>query len=657
MRGCVCHLGVYCVHNDWKNKQYRVPIYQCLFFNAETHSLHTFLVIGNEISENLLDKISISKEKIFMWDLNEQIMSITQKTESICELMFGNKQIIQKLSRTFIFLTIILNSNMYEIIDVCIDSNAVLYMPDLRPMIIRCVGNYSKISSELLSDSDCTQATKKMRFDYHVTNFCFSLNVNGKKVLFSSTESSESILEKLLEFFTIQTYKLAEEQFLMVTPKNFFTVLFDEDMCLLLLQTVVSFLYDNLFRNKLVVKQVHDYIGPDLWPQGHERAVYFVGFPNMWFLSIYDLDNKIPCSKNICNRILLYCGLPDSLGPDGCQSVPSTQCVDEFEDLPNLGALQYLKYNSLVVTMETVENSENVYYFFGEQDLFIVKLVDIIQSLLELYVPKSFLPDFSDAYIKSEILLKFISRLHKKSNNIFCKIVKKITEFLRCFLNACRLMDLNWMFIRNMHIVYFIGPKKDPSVVLPLLKTSVESCWKKILNSSRTPVVNINYIPGYNFLHSSCSFLTSGDINSEDSHWTITASKCLYNCLGASQITVDFKNIYTNFQQMVSVFLSHRYENKYWIEYFEPNNYFLETHEGLLDCNRYTAVWTTENKLIRQSVGYPLTDKIDFIHYIQVVIEIFKKWLLTKYSQQEYAETVRLGSKIISDHLHLFNVN
>ena len=108
---------------------------------------------------------------------------------------------------------------------------------------------------------------------------------------------------------------------------------------------------------------------------------------------------------------------------------------------------------------------------------------------------------------------------------------------------------------------------------------------------------------------------------------------------------------------MVSVFLSHRYENKYWIEYFEPNNYFLETHEGLLDCNRYTAVWTTENKLIRQSVGYPLTDKIDFIHYIQVVIEIFKKWLLTKYSQQEYAETVRLGSKIISDHLHLFNVN
>ncbi|ANC96533.1 helicase-primase subunit [macacine betaherpesvirus 9] len=654
MHGCVCHLSLYCIYNNWKKKIYRLPIFQCLFLNTKTYSLHTFLITGKPISRDLVEKISVTKENIFLWNLNDQKLNVDKKTQGICSLLLENHDLIKKLSVPFILVTISLDSNGYEIIDVRIDAHTVAHVPELKPLILKCTGNYSPIESDRLIDTECTQSTKKMRFGYHIINFFFSLNFCGKKEIFSSSESTDEINRKFGEFFQVDTYDFMNEKFLLITPRNFCAVLYDEDVCLLLIQTTIKFLYTRVFENKLVLLQHHDYIGPDLWPCGNDREIYFLGFPNLWFLSISDLENTTPCVENVYNRIRLFCGLPNSLGPNGHQDI-SNLCIDLCDQSENLDILKFFKCNSQIVQVESMENMD-IYMFFSEHNMFIVYLEDILQLLLQQYVPGNLLPRFNDHYVTSENLLNFILRLSDKSKPLFNRITHELTSFLNSFLYACQLMDLQWAFVQDMCIIHLVCSKHNPEEIIPLLQTGINSCWNKI-NSVKNITTKIQYIPFYNFMYNSNCFLTSSKIKHIENHWSVTASKCLYNCFTANKLLIDFQNIYVNFQQMIKTFVSSRYEVQYWIDTFKPANHTLEIHEGLLDCNKYTGVWSYNNRLIRQFMNSPLSDEIDFTWYIKCVMSVLKKWIVTFFNESEYAETVKLERKIIFEHSHLFNIN
>lgn len=660
LRGCACHLSLYCVYNDWENKIYRVPIFQCLFLEAETRSLKTFLIRGQSLDQESLNEIEVTRKETMLWDLQEQSNMMDKKIAAISNLIMNNGELVRTLSKFFVPLTVVLGDDGLEILEAYVCGEELMLPLDTVPVILRCIGDYAALDTKHLLSNECTQASKKIRFGYSVMDFHFSLTVSDVKICFSHTDTGEAVCEKMKQIFSFSVCAFGGEQVLLVTPKNAYALLFDDDLCLLLLQSVFAFLHEKIFGvYKQVLVQLCEYIGPDLWPFGNERSVSFIGYPNLWLLSVSDLERRVPDTTYICREILSFCGLAPILGPRGRHAVPVVRELS-IEMPGSETSLQRFRFNSQYVSSESLcfqTGPEDTHLFFSDSDMYVVTLPDCLRLLLKSTVPKAFLPCFDENATEIDLLLKFMSRLQHRSYALFDAVIFMLDAFVSAFQRACTLMGMRWLLVRDLHMFYLTCDGKDTHVVMPLLQTAVENCWEKTTEIKQRPTFQCAEISRCGFIVYARFFLSSGLSQSKEAHWTVTASKYLSACIRTNKTGLCFASITVYFQDMMCVFIANRYNVSYWIEEFDPNDYCLEYHEGLLDCSRYTAVMSEDGQLVRQARGIALTDKINFSYYILVTLRVLRRWVESKFEDVEQTQFIRWENRMLCEHIHLLHLN
>ncbi|APZ76303.1 helicase/primase subunit [Murid herpesvirus 3] len=578
------------------------PVFQCQIFNVNSLSLETFLCFGNDIHNDVYN-IIINKDPVPIHTEEESLFDTKVKT--ISEILLNNCDLIKKIKLFDYKKFIIQNYEIKEIHDEIGDINILTKLPYC---LVKCVGNYSDIDIPVSIDD--TVAIKKRKLGYKCHTFMFSLTIGDNKYVFENTDSKLYITENLQKIISYKDVNCNGYKFRLMIPK-FFCMLFEQEQCTLLIQTIVSFIHNFIYSDFNGIRCIHNYVGPDLLSIGGDRSIFFVGNS---YLILYKKQNI--SINNIIDEIYLCHGLPFIFGKYGQISIiPTDYMINDDIECFDIN-ITLSRYNGKFLNVNECSVDKFVfdyYLYHAQHNLIYFHIPDFLYIVINTCIKNLLLFNTS---ISNDDLYKFLKRLQFNNKNVYVKISYLINKILNIFFIECEKLGLIWFTVQNLETFLFTSPCIISESILKGLFNDI--CLKLI---TKTPRIHIHIFKHPLFFFKTdniilCNLLT---IQTTD-HWTVDGSMFILLCLQKPIIS----NILDALTSLMISFCNNKDNVNYWVNLFDPLSHPIEKHNGILDCGSFHAVFGDNGKLIKQDILAALDDKIYYKSYVKLLLKIIQ---------------------------------
>lgn len=735
----VCHLGVYGVHCSG------IMILQCLFLEVVDEEtlrtrLRTLLVRGPDVTKDRQALAALRRSYLsnLIEPESERAAFLARRSSLLAGTLTRSSALVSVLSRPFRFVSATLDDAGVEILSASFENSRlsvrdVLCTYDVARLV--AVGSYdgdegnektcaglrlggsdgrapmapgvkssvrscrigrgvktegaamSAQAPRTASGERQTHANRKASSSFGVREITFSLRVGGRRFVFGSGNSPQTADD----VFEVKDLVFMGLGVRLATPKAFFAVIFTEDQCLLLMRYAMVHLYNLLYSDFTGLKPLFDYLGPEFFPRGAERSVFFPGFPNVHVYSVpTSADMRRETVYDAAEEALSECGLPDIVGPEGKLEVervrPGPARLPRAEVDVFFSPLRKFRVNGAHFHEREYSDGadrEMLSVCVGDGVLYRVSFPDLRETLLRFYLRSV------DAQLGrcggqrrsiGDLCTRFLQRLEHRSRDFYA-YVRSLENFLSHHVtSACTTAGMCWVLVHQDSDFYVSEAAGGCSAPENCVRTIFGCYWRKLFGpdvpepacfvTEKAPKV---LVLSNNRLIS--TFRAARQDDGDDGNWLDATARTLvdvYRLLSQDLEWVGVENLHSEIRKLVLYFVGKRHCVDFWLERFDPAREAVLPHCGLLDSSPFFGVRAEGGAVALQSRESALSDRVSYHTYVRKVFMYVRACTIATIrhfghrKEESLLESLIAGaaqaiatteSQITTDYMGLFKIN